>query len=282
MEVNGGMLLNKSKKRLQQKLHTTPHIWFGYGLTHICQRSPFGHIIPPSNIAYSGTLYDILIFALNMELREYLQKIDGIAPKATDETRTITVEGFELTVKPGIWNPDRGKSSSMFIETLKEYSLEGITSALDTGTGSGILALILKKRGVQCVKAVDKSEDSVKVANQNFQANRAEIVAVESDLFSNIGGKFDLVVFNAPATHPTRRQMAEVMPTLWSPEENLIKRFLQEWKDHKTSNGRALIMYSKFPDFNPLDGDTLDGFNWRIIKEQKGEMSESGIIEIRE
>ncbi len=28
--------------------------------THICQRSPCGHIIPLSNIAYSGTLYEIL------------------------------------------------------------------------------------------------------------------------------------------------------------------------------------------------------------------------------
>jgi methylase of polypeptide subunit release factors len=215
-----------------------------------------------------------------MELPEYLAKIDGVAPKITDESRTVTVEGFTLTIEPGIWNPDRGKSSPMFISTLKEYGLDGITSAMDLGTGSGILALILSKRGIRKVSAADKLQNSVEVANQNFQTNHAEVVAIESDLFSNIEGSFDLVVFNAPATHPTRRKMAEVMPTLWSSEENLIKRFLQEWKDHKTPNGRALIMYSKFPDFNPLDGDTLEGFNWRIIKEQKGEMSESGIIEV--
>ena len=27
--------------------------------THICQRSPFGHIVPLANIAYSGTLSEI-------------------------------------------------------------------------------------------------------------------------------------------------------------------------------------------------------------------------------
>jgi len=35
--------------------------------THICQRSPFGHIIPLANIAYSGTLDEIVtnIYLIN-------------------------------------------------------------------------------------------------------------------------------------------------------------------------------------------------------------------------
>ena len=39
----------------------TAHIWFGCGLTHICQRSPYGHIIPLSNIRYARTLAEICL-----------------------------------------------------------------------------------------------------------------------------------------------------------------------------------------------------------------------------
>ena len=217
-----------------------------------------------------------------MNLEDYLGKIDSVAPKTTDQAAIVQTTGFSLTIEPGIWNPNKGKSSPMFIKTLEEYPLNGITSALDLGAGSGILALILSRRGVQRVSAADKFPDSVRVANENFNGNNINIVAIESDLFSRVEGEFDLVVFNSPATHPLRRKMAEVMPTLWSPEENIIQRFLREWRNHKAPNGHALIMYSKFPDFDPLAGDTLNGLHSRVINKQAGEMSESGVIEVWE
>ena len=45
--------------------------------THICQRSPFGHIIPLSNIAYSGTLSDI--FGLSLMKKKLLAFVVTIA-----------------------------------------------------------------------------------------------------------------------------------------------------------------------------------------------------------
>lgn len=74
---------------------------------------------------------------------------------------------------------------------------------LDLCTGSGAIAIAmykeLKKRGLSCkVTAVDISEGALEVAKENAMANGADVLFVQSDLFSRIRGKFDIIITNPP------------------------------------------------------------------------------------
>lgn len=69
---------------------------------------------------------------------------------------------------------------------------------LDLCTGSGCIGIALARNGA-FVTASDISEAALKTAEENARVNGAEnIMFVNSDLFDNIDGKFDIIVSNPP------------------------------------------------------------------------------------
>lgn len=71
-------------------------------------------------------------------------------------------------------------------------------SILDIGTGSGCIAITLKKE-IDCdVVASDISLDAIDVARENAINNKVDILFVNSDIFSNIEDKFDVIISNPP------------------------------------------------------------------------------------
>ena len=76
-------------------------------------------------------------------------------------------------------------------------------SVLDLCTGSGALAIAIYKeleKSNRKVKmtAVDISADALALAKENAEANEADILFIQSDLFSRIRGRFDVIVSNPP------------------------------------------------------------------------------------
>ncbi len=89
-------------------------------------------------------------------------------------------------------------------ETLVEVALERIATIkdpriLDVGTGSGAIALALKKeRPDAVVTASDVSSEALAVARQNAARLGLELRCLESDLLASIDGPYELVVANLP------------------------------------------------------------------------------------
>ena len=76
-------------------------------------------------------------------------------------------------------------------------------SILDLCTGSGAIAIAAYKeleKSSRKVKmtAVDISADALSLAKENAEANEAEILFIQSDLFSRIRGRFDIIISNPP------------------------------------------------------------------------------------
>lgn len=215
-----------------------------------------------------------------IDMEDYLKQIDDIILSGGGSQKTIQLMGLGLQLNPGIWDPTRGKTSQMMIDILADYPINKVTRALDVGTGSGILALILKQRGIISVDAIDLSNSCVVNAALNAKKNNLELNIFRSDLFSATEHRYDLVLFNSPATHPLRRGRREELAGLWSNEENVLERFAQEWLKYKTPNGRALVTYSEFEDYSPLQAPILKTVKKRLLTSSRGAGSESGILEL--
>jgi len=96
--------------------------------------------------------------------------------------------------------------TEMLVEIAVERAFSFQSSAvglniLDLCTGSGNIAISLTKKITNCkIAASDISDKALAVARKNAGANGVSgaIEYIESDLFENINGKYDIIVSNPP------------------------------------------------------------------------------------
>ena len=95
---------------------------------------------------------------------------------------------------------------------------------LDLCTGSGAIAIAaykeLEKSGRKCkVTAVDISAEALELAKENAAANEADVLFIQSDMFSRIRGRFDIIISNPPyiptaTVNTLQREVKEHEPRL--------------------------------------------------------------------
>ena len=99
----------------------------------------------------------------------------------------------------------------------QESSVRGQMSILDMCTGSGAIAVALKKKFKDStVYASDICEKALKVAQRNANRNECEIDFIKSDLFEGFKGKalmFDLIVCNPP--YVSEEEYASLEPEIY-------------------------------------------------------------------
>lgn len=72
-------------------------------------------------------------------------------------------------------------------------------SVLDMCTGSGCIIISLKNAKSDIIAhAVDVSSKALEVARENARLNEMEVNFIQSNLFENVDGKYDIIVSNPP------------------------------------------------------------------------------------
>jgi len=141
-----------------------------------------------------------------------------------------------------------------------------VKTALDMGTGSGILAIELAKLGFE-VTAADINPEAIKIAKQNTKEAGVKIDFVISDLFSNIRNKFDLIVFNPPYVKTEDRELktADMEALAWAGGPDgmqVINRFLSGVSSSLKPEGRIILLVSSNDDKIP----ELPGYTIKLLK----------------
>jgi SAM-dependent methyltransferase len=104
----------------------------------------------------------------------------------------------------GVFSPVRGE----YVDLLASAPIPaGCDLAFDIGTGSGIIAAVLARRGVKQIVATDQDARALACAVENIErlGLAAQVTVIKADLFPE--GKAPLVVCNPPwlPAEPTRR-----------------------------------------------------------------------------
>ncbi|AVL00314.1 peptide chain release factor N(5)-glutamine methyltransferase [Pediococcus inopinatus] len=135
------------------------------------------------------------------------QYADGIPVQYI--TKQATFYGSKLFVDSRVLIP-RFETEELVEWVLNEND-EAARTVLDLGTGSGAIAIALKKQRPNWqVMGSDISEEALQVAKQNVDSQKAAISLVKSDLFQNLKThKFDIIVSNPPYIAESERAVMD-------------------------------------------------------------------------
>jgi release factor glutamine methyltransferase len=152
--------------------------------------------------------------------------------------------GREFAVSPAVLIP-RPET-----ELLVEIGIARLRGAkrpriLDLGTGSGCVAISLALELGGEVLAADVSADALAVARANAESLGARIEFVESDWYSNVDGRFDLIVANPPYVAESDPHLAEGDLRFEPPRAlasgadglSAIRRIVSQAPGHLTADG---------------------------------------------
>lgn len=84
------------------------------------------------------------------------------------------------------------------INYINEYFTYPV-DIIDLGCGSGVIGLTLEKKvSTSSVDLIDISEDALKVTNKNCGKLNSKANIFQSDMFSNVEKKYDVIISNPP------------------------------------------------------------------------------------
>ena len=88
--------------------------------------------------------------------------------------------------------------SKLLVETILEKKNKKNLKILDVGCGYGFIGIVLAKLLKSEVTMVDVNKRAVHLCEKNRKENQVEGICLESNIYENVTGKFDLVVTNPP------------------------------------------------------------------------------------
>ncbi|MEU7183420.1 MULTISPECIES: methyltransferase [Streptomyces] len=138
----------------------------------------------------------------------------------------------------GVFSPARGE----YVDLVARAPLPSQDLAFDIGTGTGVLASVLARRGVRRIVATDQDPRALACARENTErlGVAGQVEVVEADLFP--AGRAPLVVCNPPwvPAKPT----SPVEHAVYDPGSRMLRGFLNGLADHLSPGGEGWLILS--------------------------------------
>ena len=150
----------------------------------------------------------------------------------------IAAVGGRIHPHYGVFAPTR----SEYVKLVNAAPLPASTLAFDIGTGTGVLAAVLARRGVQKIIATDQDPRALTCARENLVrlgfAERIDVV--EADLFP--AGRAPLIVCNPPWV--PARPSSPLEHAVYDPDSRMLRGFLNGLAEHLEPDGEGWLLLS--------------------------------------
>ena len=166
----------------------------------------------------------------------------------TRETQHIQFLDRLFTIPPRVHpiNPMSDLLGNAVLQEVKEGD-----RVLDMGTGSGVNAILAASKSREVI-AVDINPEAIKCAKKNAKMNKVDSVVSfkVSDVFTNVKGKFDLIIFDPPFRWFHPRDIYEVATT--DQHYQTLRTFFFEVEKYLNKSGRILLCFGSSGDITYL------------------------------
>jgi SAM-dependent methyltransferase len=195
------------------------------------------------------------------------------------------LKGFE--VHEGVWNPllTSARYYAGYLFHNNERLFAG-RDALDIGTGTGIIAVVMGLYGAHSVDATDvslKAYDNAKANVKKFGLDK-KVNIIESDLFRNVHGVYDCIVFGLPYFAGVADPSDTISRSMLD-NGGLLHRFLRSASEYLNPGG-VIVMPSydlAGPVNNPVDHAHRYGFDVQTgFRLESDSTTQKGVLEVHE
>ncbi len=124
-------------------------------------------------------------------------------------------------------------------------------TVLEIGCGTGIISVYCATLGRE-VTCCDVSPDARNCTEKNAIRNHVELKILDSQLFNNIDGKYDTIIFNPPYLPTDDRYEESEQWNGGTGGFDVIRPFLKSAPDHLTEGGSIYIILSSLTDIEGL------------------------------
>jgi methylase of polypeptide subunit release factors len=156
----------------------------------------------------------------------------------------VPIAALDAKIHPwyGVFSPIRGEYVQLVMDAPLPAGAE--QTAFDIGTGTGVLAAVLAKRGVQKVVATDMDPRALGCARENLVRLDVldQVDVVQADLFPE--GRAALVVCNPPWL--PGKPSAAIEAAVYDPDSRMLTSFLAGLAAHLLPGGEGWLILSDF------------------------------------
>jgi methylase of polypeptide subunit release factors len=154
-------------------------------------------------------------------------------------------KGMEIPAVGGRIHPHYGVFSpirSEYVALVAAAHLPSLELAFDIGTGTGVLAALLARRGVKRVIAPDQDPRALACAKENIEqlGLRKQVEVVQAELFPE--GRAPLVLCNPPWV--PARPSSPIERSVYDHESRMLLGFLAGLPAHLTPGGEGWLILS--------------------------------------
>jgi methylase of polypeptide subunit release factors len=173
-----------------------------------------------------------------------LRELLGVVGAHEWRRNGIELDAFDLRIHPhyGVFAPIRSEYVDLVAQAPLPAAVASSSVAFDIGTGTGVLAAVLARRGIERVVATDLDPRALACARENFErlllAKQVELV--KADLFPE--GRAALVVCNPPWV--PARPSSPLEQGIYDPESRMLKGFLRGLPAHLEPGGEGWLLLS--------------------------------------
>lgn len=190
-----------------------------------------------------------------------LRELLGVISAYEWRRNGVEVPALEARIHPhyGVFSPVRGEYVDLVAKAPLPAVLKKASRAFDIGTGTGVLAALLAKRGVAKVVATDQDERALACARDNVArlGLESQIDVRAADLFPD--GRAPLIVCNPPWL--PARPASPLEHAVYDPDSRMLRGFLSGLAEHLGPDGEGWLILSDFAEHLGLrTADELQGW----------------------
>lgn len=142
----------------------------------------------------------------------------------------------------GVFAPVRYEYIGLLEKAPFPASINKQSLAFDIGTGTGVLAAVLAKRGIQKIVATDQDERAIECATENIEGLgiSKQVKLMQTNLFPE--GTAPLIICNPPWV--PARPSSPIEYAVYDPDSQMLKGFLAGLKNHLSPEGEGWLILS--------------------------------------